>query len=283
MTKTSIVILTYNSDRFIGRLINSIKDSNSQDLEIIIVDNASTDNTVKEVRKFEKNIKLIENRQNLGFSKGINIGAGQAQGEYLLFVNPDAELREGNISSMLRVFEENENAGIVGGRLVDKDGKEEKSAGKFFGLFQIILLSLGLDEAMGVRFSPRKIQKVDFVSGGFMMVRKDLFEKLGGFDENLFMYVEDMELCYRAGKAGFFTYFTPDVVLTHEAHGSSNRGFAVKNIYRGILYFHKKHGTPFSYFLIRLLLVAKASTLVLIGKTMNNKYLRDTYSEALKI
>ena len=115
-----------------------------------------------------------------------------------------------------------------------------------------------------------------------MMIKKELYARLGGFDEHFFMYIEDMELCFRAKLAGYWTYFTPDVVITHVGQGSSNRGFAIRNIVKGILYFHKKHGTPFSYFVVKFLFKTKALILVLVGRIMNNKYLSDTYSAVLK-
>ncbi len=287
MAKVSIIILTYNSEKYIERLIKSIHQYNTnEDFETIIVDNNSADNTIDVISKIQdpkSKIQLIKNKENVGFAKGINIGARVASGEYLLFINPDTEFNHGDTREMLQIFSENRSVGIVGGKLIDREGKDEKSAGRFFGVYEVFLIALGLDETFNVRFAPNIVQKVDFVSGGFMMVRLDIFEELGGFDENLFMYIEDIELCYRAKMKGYFTYFTPNVILVHEAHGSSNRGFAVKNIYRGILYFHKKHGTQFSYSVVKTALFIKAALLVILGKIINNKYLISTYSEALKI
>ncbi len=277
----SIIILTYNSEKFIEETIGSLLDFTTG-TEIIVVDNASTDKTVSKIKKFGKKVKFIETGANLGFSAGINVGAKKATGEYLLFVNPDTKFKSGNIEDMISVFDNNIDAGVVGGRMQAADGHVEKSTGKFFGVLASILIAAGLDEKLGVRRSPGKIEKVDFVSGGFMMVKAELFRKLGGFDENLFMYVEDMELCFRARLSGYSTYFVPSVVVTHIGQGSSNRAFAIKNIFRGVLYFHKKHGTPFSYGIVKALFTLKSLTLVTAGKIMNNKYLLETYSGAVK-
>lgn len=280
MPKVSIIILTYNSSDYISPLIKSIE--GAVDQEIIVVDNNSKDSTLEKVKKF-KDVILKENKENTGFSKGINIGAKMAKGEYLLFVNPDTNLVSGDFERMVSVFREHEDAGIVGGKLIKVSGEEENSAGKFLNVPEIMIMSISLDEIMGIRYSPKKLQKVDFVSGGFMMVRKDLFDKLQGFDENLFMYIEDMELCFRARKLGYSTYFTPDVVMSHASHGSSNRAFAIENIYKGLLYFHKKHSDPVSFSLIKYMLKTKAGLLVMMGQIINNKYLVETYSKALKI
>ena len=281
MAKLSIIILTFNSSRFISDLLKSLQQF-QKDSEIIVVDNASSDNTVASAKKFDW-VRVVETGQNLGFAKGINFGAKKATGEYLLFINPDTEFKSGSLSDLKSIFENNEKIGIVGGKLVDKDGQVEKSAGKFFNLLNTFFIILGLDEAFGSRFSPNKFSRVDFVSGGFMIVRSDLFKKLNGFDENFFMYLEDMELCFRAKKIGFETYFAPSVVVTHAGQGSSSRGFAVINIYKGILYFYKKHKTRLEYEIVRIGLGTKAIAVYFLGRITNNSYYTQTYGKALEI
>ncbi len=294
MPKVSIIILTYNSSLYILELIESLKklNSNFTELEIIVVDNASTDDTLLKISNFPpirragkypiSNFKLIKNEKNFGFAAGINSGSKAAKGEYLLFINPDTKFEKGNISDLLSVFEKFENVGIVGGKLIDKEGKAEKSAGKIFGLAEIILISLGLDEQFGVRTSPEKTKKVGFVSGGFMMIKREVFEKLKGFDENFFMYVEDVDFCKRAKKIGFDTYFTPEVCLTHFSHGSSSKSFAIEQIYKSIFYYTKKHGNILTFLFVWLLLKLKALLLVIIGAIFNNS-LMQTYSKALRV
>ncbi len=289
MPYISIIILTFNSAHHIENLIDSIYKFNKNDnFEILIVDNKSSDETVKKVniykaknKKNTTNLKIFETGSNLGFAKGINFGIQKAEGKIFLFLNPDSVWSEGTLDKMVTVFDRNEKIGIVGGRLKSKQNVYEKSTGKFFGFWVTLALIFGLDEMFGLRGSPEKIKRVDFVSGGFMMVKKTVFEKLSGFDENLFMYVEDMKFCYDAKKSGFLTYFTPEVAIDHEGQGSSDRSFAIKNIYAGILYFHKKNSGFVVYLVIRLLLLLKAGVLVMIGRLFNNKYLVNTYSEAL--
>lgn len=279
MAQISIIILTYNSSRFIEALLKSLI-SLKKDYEILVVDNDSSDETVKLAKKFEE-VKVFETGVNLGFAKGINFGAKKASSKYLLFINPDTVFEDGNIEDMIELFKSKRSAGIVGGKLIDVDASPEKSAGRFFNLFETILLVLGLDEAFGVRFSPEKLSKVDFVSGGFMMIKKDLFEDLGGFDENYFMYVEDMDLCFRAKRIGFNTYFTPDTVVSHVSHGSSDRSFAVVNIYKGILYFYSKHKSKLEFEIVKFMLKLKARSIYLFGRLINNSYYTNTYKKAL--
>lgn len=283
----SIIILTYNSANYIKKLLESIVRFNkNSDYEIIVVDNNSIDKTVQVISKIQdprSKIQIIRNKENTGFSRGINIGVREARGEHLLFINPDTEWESGSVEDFVSVFEQDVKVGVVGGKILAKNGVAEKSAGKFLKTSEVLLTALGLDETFGVRFSPNKRCEVDFISGGFMAVRKNLFEKLNGFDENLFMYVEDMEFCFRVKKTGLKVLFNPGVSAIHESHGSSNRSFAIENIYKGLLYFHKKHGSVFSYRSVKNLLWAKAFTLVLLGKIINNKDLTATYSRAFKV
>jgi len=287
MPEISFIILTYNSQAYIEKLLRSLKvhfseSINQKKIEVIMVDNNSSDQTVKLATGFEF-IKIIENKENLGFSKGINLAVSRSFSEYLVVVNPDTEFEDGNIFEVIKKFKENKKLGVIGCRIVSKDGRSEKSCGRFLKTFEIFLLTLGLDEVFGVRSSPLGFAEVDFVSGGFMIIRKKIFEELKGFDENLFMYVEDMEFCFRVKKIGYKVVFDPQVVISHHGHGSSSRSFAIKNIYKGILYFYKKHGSPISYFTVKTVLIIKAGFLVIIGKIINNKYLYNTYSQALKI
>jgi len=290
MSIVSIIIVTFNSEKYIEKLLESIvKFNKGADYEIIVVDNNSKDKTVKliqnskfKTQNYNLKLKIIENKENFGFAKGINIGAKKARGKYLLFINPDTQWNDGSINDLISLFEKDEDIGIVGGKIVNESGKPENSSGKFLGILGTFFLSLGLDEIFNYRFSPKREEEVDFVSGGFMMVRSDIFKKLSGFDENYFMYVEDMDLCFRAMKQNYKIYFSLNTTIIHEGQGSSSRSFAIKNIYKSLLYFQKKHGTKLSYFLIKSLLVLKASVLVLLGKIINNKYLVLSYKEALK-
>jgi len=281
MPEVSIIILTYNSSRFIEGLLASLKDF-AKGAEILIIDNDSKDDTVRFAKKFDQ-VQVFETGENLGFAKGINYGSKKAKGKYLLFINPDVVFEDGKMSDLVSHLNENNRIGVMGGKLVGHDGKIEKSAGKFFNLAETISIVLGLDEVSGVRFSPTTFKKVDFVSGGFMMVRADLFKKLNGFDENFFMYVEDMEFCYRVNQARYSVYFTPEVSILHSGQGSSNRGFAIINIYKGILYFYKKQKSFIEYWIIRLLLTLKAGAVYTLGILLNNGYYKKTYKEALEV
>lgn len=269
------------------RCLLSVVDNYEEDvdkgkIELILADNGSTDGTVEEIRRseFSEKIKIVENGKNYGFGKGNNLASKKAQGKYILFLNSDTLSKDKGFLKMALFLEKNQEAGILGGKLENRDGSKQLSAGKFYTPLNLFFSLAGLESF--VRSAPDKISRVDWVSGACLIIKKELFEKLKGFDENFFMYVEDMELCYRAKKEGFLTYFYPDIKLEHRQAGSSNRQFAIKNIYKGLLYFYKKHGNFISYSVIKSMLYFKAFLFVIIGRIINNKYLTDTYLEALK-
>lgn len=285
----SIIILNYNTKDLTISCINSVVEQYKQELEndtfeIILVDNASEDNSVEAFKKLKvKNLVIVESKENLGFSKGCNSGAKNAKGEFLLFLNSDTEIKDQGFAKMVDYLRKNEKIGILGGALKNENGTNQSSAGKFYNLLNLFLAMLGLERLGILRESPGRIKKVDWVSGACLMINKKNFEKIGGFEKELFMYAEDMELCYRAKKKGFLTYFYPEVTLFHKERGSSDRTFAILNIYKGILFFYKKHKPSWQFQIARFILFSKALLLVYLGKIMNNKYLEETYSKALKI
>ena len=254
MVKLSIIILNYNTKDITLKCIESVvsqykKDLKNAEVELLVADNGSKDGSAERIKasKFISFLTLLENEENLGFTKGNNRAAKYAKGRHLLFLNSDTYIKDQGFLKITDFLNSNPKVGIVGGKLTNNDGSLQRSAGKFYNLFNILLMLLGMERIGFVRSSPSKISRVDWVSGACLMIRRDLFEKLSGFDENYFMYMEDMDLCFRAKNRGFLTYFYPDVKLIHIQLGSSNRTFAIKNIYKGLLYFYMKHGNFLSY------------------------------------
>lgn len=292
MIKLSIVILSYNTKDLTLSCLRSIVFQYKQELEkkefeIIVVDNNSSDGSQSEIFRLHQdfgrqaNLKLIENKENVGFGRGCNLGAKAAQGKYILFLNSDTEVLDKGFLSMIDFLDKNSNVAILGGKLENNDGSVQRSVGKFYNLFNLLIMLLGLERFGFLRSSPNKIKEVDWVSGACMMVRADIFEKLTGFDEKLFMYMEDMEICFRVNKLGFATYFYSNVKLKHKSLGSSNRTFAIINIHRGILHFYSKHKTYSEYLVAKSLLIIKAGILILVGLLTFNPELRDRYQKAI--
>jgi len=292
--KLSIIILSYNTKELTLSCIKSIFQEYEKELknslfEIILVDNASKDDSVRAIINYQLSItnksslKIIQNKENSGFSKGCNIGAKNARGEFILFLNSDTEVKDKGILKMVEFLEQNKHIAILGGRLKNADGSLQVSAGKFYSIFNLFLMLVGAERLGFLRSSPERISKVDWVSGACLMVKRETFEKIGRFEEKLFMYMEDQELCFRAKKTGYLTYYYPFLSLLHKERGSSNRTFAIIHIYEGILYFYSKYKPKWQYNLAKSFLFLKAFFIKNIGRIIGNQYYINTYGQALEL
>ena len=287
----SIITLNYKKSELTIRLLASINKMFRQELiddelEVIIVDNKSPDNSVKIIQvaishnKY-KNMTLYQNKENAGFGRGNNYGAKKAKGKYFLFLNNDTMVKDRGIFEMAQYLEKHKEIAILGGQLRNFDGSLQPSSGKFYTPLNLTLLLMGAQKVGLLDKSPKKISEVQWVKGAVFMIRKEVFEKLGGFDPNIFMYTEDMELCYRAKLAGYKIYFYPYTQVFHIDQGSSNKTFAILNVYKNMLYFYRKHRTKAEYIYVKWLLNAKAQFSLFIGRCINNQYLISTYGQAI--
>jgi GT2 family glycosyltransferase len=277
----SIIILSYNTQELLRNCLNSLfSHTPKEDIEVIVVDNASKDESVAMVKKEFSKVVVIENKENVGFSRGCNIGAQKANGEYLLFLNSDTEFTADDTLSLMREAM-TEKVGAVGGLMKNEDGSLQRSFGSFYTLAKVSkMIFLGeRGELSGVNVN--KKQEVDWVSGGFMMVQRSVFESAGRFDEKIFMYVEDVELCYRIKKAGYKVIMNPEAKVKHVGHGSSNRTFAIVQIYKGLSYFYKKHKSGVEYFSLQIILRLKAYISVIFGTMVRKPELVARYKQAL--
>lgn len=291
--KLSIITLNFQKPQLTLACVASVykqyqKQFERNEFEMIVVDNLSGDDSVRIIKKElekkkYKNIHFYENMENAGFGRGNNFGADHAKGEYLLFLNNDTQVLDSGFIGMTEFLDSRPHVAILGGRMENEDRTPQASAGKFYTFFNAILMILGMQRFGFIYSSPTIIKKVDWVSGGCMMVRKNVFEKIGGFDPDIFMYFEDVDICYRVKKAEFFTYYYPNSTVIHIEQGSSNRTFAIVNIYEGLMHFYKKHMPHWQTNMIKWLLRLKAYILIWIGKMLNNSYLISTYGKALTI
>lgn len=289
----SIITLNYKKSHLTISCMESLQKQFHKELaegkiEVIIVDNASGDDSVAilntEIKKKSyKGMRVVANSENAGFGKGCNLGASHAKGKYFLLLNNDTLVKDKGILSMAEYLDSHEEIAILGGQLRNMDGSLQASAGKFYTPRNATLLLLGFQKYGILDISPKKIQEVDWVKGALLMIRSEVYKKLKGFDEKIFMYIEDMELCYRAKLAGYKIYFYPDVSVYHVDQGSGNRTFAIVNIYKNLLYFYKKHRSRTEYLYLKSLLRIKAASLVAVGRVTNNSYLISTYEQALKV
>lgn len=290
----SFLILTYNSSSYIYPLLDSLSEKidsklKKGDFEIVIVDNDSSDDTIQKISKYlsekkewEGHVQFEKSKENLGYASGINLAAKKANGEILVIINPDSQLLESDFEALIDRFQTDNKLGVVGLRLVDSKGQDEKTAGKFYNAVTFFLFAIGLENIFSLRFAPKKTTTVDYVSGGFVAIRGEVFKQLNGYDADYFMYVEDMDLCFRAKELGFKTIYMPCAVIRHQGQGSSNREFAIVNIYKGIQIFNSKHSSFFMQQYVKNLLSLKAALIIFIASAFGRRTLVETYQKALK-
>ena len=223
----SIVIVSYNSVKFLENCLKSIlKSGLKNNYEIIVVDNASSDGTSSLMAAKFKKIKYIPNRVNLGFAKANNLGIAGSSGKYVLILNPDTIVPPRTFSFLIDFMENNPAAGVSTCLVELQNGKIDDACHRGFPtpwnafchftflsrLFPGSLFFNGYH--LGYR-NLEKIHQIDSCSGAFMMIRRNVGEKLGWFDEDYFWYGEDLDFCYRTKKTGFRIYFIPDVKVIH--------------------------------------------------------------------
>lgn len=284
----SVIIVSFNTKKVteecLTSLVRSLKISKLK-WEIIVVDNASTDGTKDMIKKKFPMVKPIWNKENAGFGKANNQGMKQAEGEYILLLNSDTLVLNNAIGKLVAFGKQHQNA-FIGPKLLNPDRSAQTSCGPFFSLPVVFAALFLKGDRIGLtRWSPSRSRKVDWVSGAAILAPKKLFMQDLFFDENIFMYMEEIDLLMRARKKGYPTYFYPRSLIVHLGAASSTdrRKGPVLNIYRGFLYLYRKHGTPFGLSAVRFMLKLKAAMSWLLGMILGNAYLKETYAEAYKM
>jgi len=286
----SIIIISYNTKKITEDCLKSIYKWNTDKAEIIVIDNNSIDGSLEMLYSYKalkKNFILIEEKNNLGFAKANNLAVGKASGQYVLFLNSDIIVLNNAINKLLDFYINNqEKVHFLGGKLLNKDLSSQPSCGPFYSLPVIFgALFLKGDYWGLTRYSPNKLKKVDWVSGACILTKKRYFESINGFDEKIFMYMDEIDLLYRSKKNNYQTYFYPQAEFIHLGSASSKgKTYPILQVYRGFIYFYKKHHNhPFSIFFLMFMLKLKAVISLAIGKLSNSNYLIKTYAEAYRL
>ncbi len=262
MNKLSIIVLNYNKKNLLKKCLESIfqtfrssakgdKKSYSSGLEIIVVDNGSSDNSVKFVRKFKKSnsniqIKLIENKQNLGFTGGNNVGikyALESDADYIMLLNNDVIVKNNFWQPMIDYLEKNHQAGILGPKIYFAPGYEfhqdrysEEDLGKVIWYAggnidweNVYASHQGVNEVDQGQYD--QVRQTEFVTGCCMMARREVFENIGLLDNKYFLYYEDSDFCLRGQKNGWQTVYFPKSQIWHLNAGSSKSGSKLQDYY----------------------------------------------------
>lgn len=241
--KLSVIIVNFRSEHYLEKCIASIYNKFPPDLafEIIIVNN-DKDGKLEGIRQKFPGAAILDLGENIGFGAGQNMGSSRAQGEYLFFLNPDTEILSDNISLILEDFERYENIAILGSLLLSPGGKiQDWSHGKEINLKKLIKNNLGWPDTEKLA-DVKKKKKTEWVSGTALFIRKKIFKDLGGFDEQFFMYFEDMDICKRARQLGQLVLFHPRFqVLHHGGKSYPNQKKQKKDYYDSQEYYFKKH------------------------------------------
>jgi GT2 family glycosyltransferase len=247
----SIIILTYNNKKILEDCILSIRKYTRANHEVIVVDNNSSDGTQDLIRTKHPQVKLIANSQNLGFTRANNKGLQIATGHYCLILNDDTYLKEDAFSKVIAFMEHNPDIGICGPKLLNVDGSIQ---------YQGSVLSKP-------RWSATKPVDVPFVIGAAMFIRTSILNDIGTFDENLFFYNDDLDICKSAKKAGYRVVYYPEASVYHYGGFSSKKKrnwfFFIEGIRSG-LYFCRKHYSPAVYQTYRTFIIIAAAFMSVI-------------------
>ena len=250
----SVIILNYNVRYFLELCVLSVESAlQNIDSEIIVVDNNSTDGSCEMMKSRFPNIKLIRNNQNVGFPKGNNIGVAQAKGEYICILNPDTVVAEDTFEKVLNFAKKQNNLGIIGVKLIDGTGNflPESKRGiptpwvaftKIASLYKLFPKSNCFNKYYAQHLSANQTGKVEILVGAFMFLKKELYDEVGGFDEDCFMYSDDIDLSYmvlQKGKTNY--YFHETTVIHYKGESTIKDGTYMKRFQEAMEFFYKKH------------------------------------------
>jgi GT2 family glycosyltransferase len=231
-----IVIINWNSGDQLRACIDSLYSIDFQNTpihKVIIVDNGSTDGSTQGLECFRSNLVVVPNKENTGFAAACNQGARLCSCPYILFLNPDTLVQGNALHSPLNFMESSEGKGygICSVQTVDEFGHVTRTSARFPKWRHFVSYGLGVDRLFPQIFPSHfmhdwdhlESQAVDHVIGAFFLVRKSVFEQLGGFDERFFVYLEDLDFSYRAAKAGWRSYFLASACIFHHGGGTSHQ------------------------------------------------------------
>jgi N-acetylglucosaminyl-diphospho-decaprenol L-rhamnosyltransferase len=250
-----VVVVSYRSRELLRVCLESLgAHPPSCPVKVIVVDNHSRDGTVEMVEADFPEVELIGSQANLGFAAATNLGAGRGTAPFLLVLNPDTAVTPGALDTVLAVLEEHPEVGIAGPRLLRPDGSFDHAAKRSF---PTPLSALGHFTGVGRRarsgplaaYRAPEVEsgRVDAVNGAFMLIRRSAFERLGGFDDGYWMYMEDLDLSYSFARAGLVTWYEPAATVVHVKAGTTGGERSprlVWHFHRGMFRFYRKHYAP---------------------------------------
>lgn len=225
----SFIILNYKTKELTCKCIEDIlknKTLEEKEYEIIVVDNNSQDGSIEYIKHKFSDVNVIENKENMGFGNGNNVGVKNANGKYLILLNSDVFIKDTNLNELLENIENIKNIGLLGCKVLNADSTIQSVGYKYPNIAREIRRNLLLWDYKFIKniryknYSNKGLFRTDWISGCFIVCEKDVYESVGGFDEKIFMYSEDIDLCARLNKLGRENYVNDEVSVYH-LHGKS--------------------------------------------------------------
>lgn len=293
MPDLSIIILTYNTcdltrDCVAAALAEAAR--SHFEVEIIVVDNASTDETMATLRAAFPAVDVIVNASNLGFGRGNNVGLVAAAGRYLMLLNSDAFLQPGALRALVEFMDAHPDAGACGPMLLNADGTLQPSGRSlpsvwsiFVGMTKLYRLwqrDLYLERGRDYH----QVKQVGEISGAALLVRRTVYEQVGGFDPNFFVYYEDVDWCKRIDEAGYAIYYVPTAQVVHRWRTTSQAvsALAYQAGQDSLRYYFAKHHGRLAQRCIRLLLAGKEIVSVLVAWLRRDRTARQLHQQTLR-
>ena len=248
----SVIIVSYNSSSFLELCLHSVAKAISQleiESEVIVVDNSSSDDSCEVLNNKFPFVKLIQNDENIGFSKANNLGVSKAKGKYICILNPDTVLQENTFDEILKFYKSNIKVGFVGCQMIDGNGMFLKESKRVIpSIFSSFMKVLGISKFYYSALDKDKRGYIDILAGAFMFVEKTIYDSVKGFDEDYFMYGEDIDLSYKALKKGYSNYYLGDVKIIHfKGESTDKNSVYINRFYNAMYIFYTKHFNKFLF------------------------------------
>lgn len=271
----SIIIINYKTRRVTADCLNSIKRSTDKvDKEVIVVDNGSADGSAEYLRQKFPRFKVYDAGANLGFARGNNFGFKRSSGKYVWLLNSDTLLKKTTIQKLYHAALSHDSA-IASCRLLNQDGSLQPQGGYLPDLWRLKAWMLFIDDLPIIsRLFPayhvnrtsyfKKNRHPGWLAGTALLIRRDVYQKLHGLDEKIFMYAEDVEFCLRAAKLGIKPDYFTAPALTHLGQASGSSRGAILGEYKGLTYIYKKHFPKTQQIILKILLKLGAALRVII-------------------
>ncbi len=276
MVDCSIIIVSWNVADYVAACLASITSSRFE-LEIIVVDSASQDDTVARVRRDFPHVRVMPQTQNVGYTRGNNIGLAAASGRHLLLLNPDTEIVGDALTPLIAYLDAHPNVGIIGPHTLNTDHTTQSTRRRFPTIPLAFLESTWLQplapKALLAHYYVSDlpddgVYEVDWVQGSALMMRREVYAQIGGMDENYVMFFEELDLCKRARNAGWRVVYDGEAQIVHHGGKSTDQVAARKHIYfqeSKLRYFRKYHGPAVALLLRAFLLLSYMSQMVIEG------------------